>query len=46
MGNKEDKRVRVILSTCKAREYFSTTDFIECFKAWVVYQLKCATYIK
>ena len=40
---KLDKRVRLIFSTSKIKNYFSTKDTLpKCFKSHVVYQYKCA----
>ena len=40
---KLDKRVRLIFSTSKIKDYFSTKDSVpECFKSHVVYEFKCA----
>ena len=40
---KTDKSVRLIFSTSKIKDYFSTKDTVpECFKSRVVYEYRCA----
>ena len=40
---KTDKKIQIVFSVSKIRDYFSTKDPIpECFKSFIVYQFTCA----